>query len=158
MVEFALVVVLFLSVILAIVDFAIMYYVNLTMQHAVRSGTRYAVTGQSNLGTDRRSALIQAIKNNSNGLYDKNIAPHDEPNMQSYNNPSISVIKPGNVTFTNYSGTHTTGDPGKPNEFIVVKLTYTWPLITPILKPLFTKGEYTFAVKSTMRNEPFTGL
>ena len=155
LVEFALVGLVFFSLLFAVLDLGFMFYVNLTMQHAVREGTRYAVTGRSNLGTDRRSALIQLIKNSSNGLYDKNLTPHDEPGMQSYNNPSISVIKPSNVTFTNYSGTPTTGDPGKPDDVIVVRLTYTWSLITPILRPFFPGGKYTFTVKSTMKNESF---
>jgi Flp pilus assembly protein TadG len=146
-VEFALVSMLFFCLLLAIIDLGILFYVNLTMQHAVRSGTRYAVTGQSGLGTDRRSALIQAIKNNSVGLYDKNLhVPKD---------PVISVITPGAISFTNYSGTPATGDPGKPNDIVVVRLTYTWPLTTPLLKPFFPGGKYTFTVKSTMKNESF---
>jgi Flp pilus assembly protein TadG len=155
LVEFALAGLVFFSLLFAVIDLGFMFYANLTMQHAVREGTRYAVTGQSTLGPDRRSALIQLIKKSSNGLYDKNLTLHDEPGMQNYNNPSISVVKPGNVTFTNYTGTPTTGDPGKPDDVIVVSLTYTWPLITPLLKPFFPGGKYTFTVKSTMKNEGF---
>lgn len=146
-VEFALAALLFFSMLFAIVDFAFLFYVNLTMQHAVREGTRYAVTGQSTLGPDRRSALIQKIKDSSNGLYDKNLhVPKD---------PEISVITPSKVSFTNYTGTPTTGDPGKPNDMIIVSLTYTWHLLTPILRPFFPGGNYTFTVKSTMANEGF---
>jgi Flp pilus assembly protein TadG len=148
LVEFALMAMLFFLILFAIVDFGVMFYVNLTMQHAVREGTRYAVTGQSDLGADRRSALLQKIKNSSNGLYDKNLhVPKD---------PTIKVISPSNVTFANYtSGTVQSGDPGKPNDVVVVSLTYTWPLITPVLKPFFRGGQYTFTVKSTMKNESF---
>lgn len=146
-VEFALAVLLLLFVLFAIIDLAIMFYVNLTMQHAVREGARYAVTGRSDLGLDRRTALIAKIREQSMGLYDRNRhVPKD---------PSISVIKPSGVTFSNYTGTPTTGDPGKADETIVVSLTYTWPLVTPFMKPFFRGGEYTFTVKATMKNEPF---
>lgn len=146
-IEFALVTVFLLGLLFAIVDLAILFYVNLSMQHAVREGARYAITGRSDLGEDRRSALIAKIKEQSMGLYDKNThTPKD---------PSISVIKPTGVTFSNYSGTPTTGDPGKADETIVVSLTYTWPLVTPLMKPFFPGGAYTFTVKSTMKNEPF---
>jgi len=64
-VEFALAALIFFSLLFAIIDLCIMLYVNLTMQHAVREGARYAITGQSNLGTDRRSALIARIRNSS---------------------------------------------------------------------------------------------
>jgi Flp pilus assembly protein TadG len=147
LVEFALVVLLLFGILFTIMDLGIMFYVNLTMQHAVREGLRYAVTGRSDLGADRRSALIQKIKNSSNGLYDKNLhVPKD---------PQINVINPSHVTFSNYTGTPTTGNPGNPTQTIVVSLTYTWPLLTPILKRFFTGGQYTFTVKSTMTNESF---
>jgi Flp pilus assembly protein TadG len=147
LVEFALVLPLLFLLLFGIVDLGIMFYVNLTMQYAVYQGTRYAVTGQSDLGTDRRSALIAKIKNSSFGLYDKNThTPKD---------PEISVITPSKVTFTNYTGTPTTGNPGKPNDIIIVSLTYTWPLLTPMLKPFFPGGNYTFTVKATMKNETF---
>lgn len=147
-VEFAFVAILLLGLLFAIVDLATLFYVNLTMQHAVREGTRYAITGRSDLGADRRSALIEKIKEQSMGLYDKNLhTPRD---------PSISVIRPTGITFSNYSGTPTTGDPGKSDETIVVSLTYTWPLMTPLMKPFFQGGAYTFTVKTTMKNEPFS--
>lgn len=150
-VEFAFAVLLLFGLLFAIIDLGVLFYVNLTMQHAVREGTRYAVTGRSNLDPngkgDRRAALIQAIKNKSNGLYDKN--KHDPKD------PTINVITPSNVTFSNYSGTPTTGNPGNPGDVIEVSLTYTWPLITPILKPFFPNGQYTFTVRSTMTNEQF---
>ena len=147
LVEFALAAGVFLALLFAIIDLAYMFYVNLTMQHAVREGTRYAVTGQSTPGNDRMSSLIDTIKANSNGLYDKN--------LHNPKDPQISVITPGQVTFTNYSGTPTSGTPGGPGDIIEVSLTYTGALMTPVLKPFFPNGEYTFTVKSTMKNEPF---
>lgn len=147
-IEFALVAILLLVLLFAIIDLATLFYVNLTMQHAVREGARYAITGRSDLGEDRRSALIAKIREQSMGLYNKN--------QHSPRDPSISVIRPTGVTFSNYSGTPTTGDPGKADETIVVSLTYTWPLLTPLMKPFFQGGAYTFTVKSTMKNEPFS--
>lgn len=146
LVEFALVTFVLLSVIFAIVDLAFMFYVNLTMQHAVREGSRYAVTGQSDAGSDRTSSVIKRIRDNSNGLYDKN--------LHSPKDPQFSVITPSQVSFTNYSGTPTNGTPGTSNDIVVVSLTYTGKLLTPLLKPFFPDGQYTFTVRSTMRNEP----
>jgi Flp pilus assembly protein TadG len=153
-VEFALVAIVFFGILFAIFDLSLLFYVNLTMQHAVREGTRYAITGRNNLdpnqiSPNRRAAMIQKIKDSSNGLYDRNLhVPKD---------PIISIINPGNVTFSNYTGTPTTGNPGQPNDTIIVRLTYTWPLVTPIFRPFFPGGRYTFTVKSTMKNEPSFG-
>jgi Flp pilus assembly protein TadG len=148
LVEFALVTLLLFGLLFTNIDLGIMFYVNLTMQHAVREGTRYAVTGQIGASANRRAALIQKIRDSSVGLYDKNLhVPKD---------PAIKVINPSNVTFPNYtSGTVQQGNPGNPNDIIVVSLTYSWPLVTPILKRFFLNGQYTFTVKSTMKNESF---
>lgn len=147
-VEFALAAILFFGFLFIIFDVAMLFYVNLTMQHAVREGTRYAVTGRSDLGADRRDALIRKIKDQSFGLYDRNLhVPRD---------PTIKVITPANVTFANYTGgTTQVGNPGGKGETIVVSLTYSWRVITPFLKPAFPNGVYTFTVKSTMKNEEF---
>lgn len=147
LVEFALLAPLFFMLMFAIVDLGWMFYVNLTMQHAVREGTRYAVTGRSDLGKDRRDALIEKIRGASMGLYDKNLHKPKEPR--------IAVVSPGELSFDNYTGSATEGDPGDPDDIIVVSLTYTSPLLTPLLKPFIGGGKYTFTVKSTMANEHF---
>jgi len=145
LVEFALVAPIFLLLMFGVIDFAAMFFVNLTMLHAVRVGTRYAVTGQSSAGKDRMASLIQTVRDNSYGLYDQNIhTPKD---------PQVSVINPSQVSFTNYQGTAVT-QPGNANDVIIVSLTYTWPLLTPVLSPFFPGG-YTFTAKSTMKNESF---
>ena len=51
-----------------------MFWVNLTMQYAVREGARYSITGQSGLdpatlNKQRYLAVIQRIKDSSMGLY-----------------------------------------------------------------------------------------
>lgn len=147
LIEFALVAPLLFVLLFAIVDLGWMFYVNLTMQHAVREGTRYAVTGRSDLGASRRDALIEKIRNASDGLYDKNLHVPKEPR--------IAVLAPERVNFGNYTGTATAGDPGGQNDIILVSLTYTCPLLTPVLTPFIAGGQYTFTVSSTMTNEPF---
>ena len=138
-IEFALTALLLLTILLSVAELAMMFYVNLTMQHAVRQGTRLAITGPPG---DRRSQLVQKIKDSSNGLYDRNALPRKDP--------TVSGLTPaGKKGFDNYSVAET----GKPGEIIIVSLTYAWPLLTPALKPAFSDGRYTFTVRATMRNE-----
>lgn len=147
LVEFALVLPILVLLLFGIIDLGWMFYVNLTMQHAVREGTRYAVTGRSDMGQDRRSALIEKIKKASSGLYEKNLHEPKEPR--------ISVVSPRELSFSNYTGSRREEDPGESGEIIVVSLTYTCASLTPALKPFLRDGVYTFTVKSTMTNEPF---
>lgn len=149
LVEFALLIGVAVFLTFAICDLSWMFFVNLTMQHAVREGTRYAITGRTEPGKGRRASLIQRIREQSWGLYDKN---HHIPKE-----PKISVVSPDQVSFSNYTGSPTqdTEEPGGQNQIIVVSLTYTCPLLTPVLKPIISGGAYTFTVKSTMANENF---
>ncbi len=144
MVEFALVMVLFLTVVFTIMDFAVMFFVNQTMQHAVREGARLAVTGKTTSGSDRLSTMTTKIKEQSMGFYDKN---------SPVRAPVVSKQKLG--VFDNISGTPVTGNPGASQDLITVRLDYSWPLLTPFIRPFFTGGKYSFTVKSTVVNEPF---
>jgi Flp pilus assembly protein TadG len=156
-VEFALTALLLFAFLFAIIDLAVMFYVNLTMQHAVREGTRYAITGQPDsgplAGQSRKDALTQIIINSSNGLYKNDLNQED---------PTVSVLTPTSTSgFSNYTGTPAEYT-GKPDQIIIVSLNYTWPLLTPILSPFFPvsqdgKGKniavYKFTVQATMKNE-----
>lgn len=144
-VEFAMVALVFFALLFALIDLAVMLYVNLTMQQAVREGARYAVTGQGGDG-GRRAAMISKIRESSNNLYDKNAYdPKD---------PTVSVVSPRDVGFSNYTG-RPVDDTGQPDEIVMVRLRYDWPLMTPVLRPFFTDGKYSFTVSATMKNEPW---
>ena len=66
------------------------------------------------------------------GFYDKNA-----------NGTRTPVISSQTLTapFGNISGTPiSNGSCGTPQQPITVSLTYSWPLMTPFLKPFFTGG------------------
>ena len=145
-IETVLILIILLGLLFAIVDLALMLFANLAMQHAVREGARYAITGRTDLDPDdsRRLAVIQKIKNSSIGLCNKSTC---------------------NIYFYSLDGTEIPYDPedpqhsdvGGPGEVIIVEVRdYAWSLLTPFLRPFFPDGKYTFTVKATMRNEPFT--
>ncbi len=139
-VEFALVVPIIFLLLFGLIDLGIMFYVNLTMQNAVRQGARTSVVGSSSGGPTQRAALIQTIRDSSNGLYDKG-----QPRLTTY------IVTPGSSTFSNFTGANIGGS----GQIVMVRLDYTWPLLTHILSPFFTNDEYSFTVKATMRNEQF---
>jgi Flp pilus assembly protein TadG len=147
-VEFALTAAILFAVLFALIDLAVMFFVNLTMQHAVREGARYAITGQGGKnGEQRKKAMIDRIQACSYGFYDRNANPDKTPRVKVH--PLSNA-----ATFTNFTGT-TVPDTGRPNDVISVELAYSWPLLTPVLKPFFPKGEYSFLVRATMKHEPW---
>ncbi|HBI68981.1 MAG TPA: pilus assembly protein TadE [Massilia sp.] len=141
-VEMAIVAPVFLLVLLALVEFSMMFFATLTMQYAVREGARYAITGQRNLDPNTASqqrylAVIQSIRDNSLGMYDR---------LQ----PVISVDGKA------YSAkTYNEGMFGAAGNIIVLKLDCSWTVTTPMLASFFKDGKYNFAVAATMRNEYF---
>lgn len=140
-VEFAIVVPVFLLIMLGVIEMSMMYFADLTMQHAVREGARYAVTGQSNLDPNssnqqRYQAVLQKIKDSSMGIYNKV-------------NPVISV-----------NGNSTTGAGmfGEAGDIVVISISCTWKFSTPIISAFFKDGKVGFVVAATMRNESYGGL
>lgn len=139
-VEFAIVAPLLFFLIFAVIDLCVLFWVNITMQYAVREGTRYAITGRSDLGPQdnpqRHLAVIEKIRESSMGLFDRV-------------SPQINGI--GHGTPERYNA----GMFGTPGQISVVRLEGTWPLMTPLLQPFFEDGKYKFSVAATMRNEEY---
>lgn len=151
-VEFALIAPILFSLLFGIIDLALMFWVNLSMQYAVREGTRYAVTGQSELDPNaaaqqRYIAVIEKIKLSSMGMYDQL-------------NPRITVTNYGNDGSNARTSIYDPAAPsstifGGPGDIIVLQLNdCTWTKLT-VLAPFFKDGKYIFNVATTMRNEAF---
>ena len=127
--------------ILGVIELGMMFFADLTMQHAVREGARYAVTGQSNLDPNtsnqqRYQAVLQKIKTSSMGVYDQV-------------NPVISV-----------NGNNTTSASmfGNPGDIVVISIDCNWTFVTPLISAFFKDGKAHFVVAATMRNESYGGL
>lgn len=139
-VEFAIAAIVLFTVLFGILDLAIMGFVNLTMQHAVREGTRYAITGQTDLDPDEKhdrfNAVLQKIEQTSMGFFDRVVDPESD------------------ITISDVDG-NSLGGFGDPGELIVIRLNCTWPLLTPLISPFFLNGKYNFTVGAAMRNEFF---
>lgn len=147
-VEFALIVPMLFFLLFVILELGILFWVNLTMQYAVREGARYAVTGQSNPAANQQQyqAVIQRIKDSSMGLYDRV-------------NPTIVVNGVSQVP-----GTYGASMFGAANSILVLQLDCTWPVVTPAWRlmallgagaSLNRPGQYAFSVATTMQNEAF---
>ncbi|MCX7294193.1 MULTISPECIES: TadE family protein [unclassified Janthinobacterium] len=141
LVEFAIIAPAFLLLMIGVIELSMAYFANLTMQHAVREGARYAVTGNKDLdpassNQQRYQAVIQKMKASSMGIYDKV-------------NPIITV----NGT----SGT-SAGMFGNSGDIVVISVECNWKFATPLMAAFFKDGKSRFVVAATMRNESFGGL
>jgi Flp pilus assembly protein TadG len=134
--EIALIAPMFLLLLFGTVDFAHLFWVELTLQNAIRQAGRYAITGNhlpdpnhSGQNLTRVASIVQVAQQTAVGL--------DVSNIQ------ISSLTGG------------TGSAGGPGDTVTIALTTNMPLITPIVGKWFRNGVYTFTVSVTMKNEPF---
>lgn len=132
MVEMAIVLPLLMLLVSGILDFSLMFYSRLTIQHAVREAVRFAVTGntlndpQSGTPMERVAAIKSKIIQNAVAL-------------------DVDV---NNITVTPANG-------GGPSEVVTVSAAFSYEFATPLIKPFFPGGRYNFAIRSSMKNEPF---
>ncbi|WP_233516343.1 TadE/TadG family type IV pilus assembly protein [Janthinobacterium sp. BJB426] len=141
LVEFAIIAPVFLLLMIGVIELSMAYFANLTMQHAVREGARYAVTGNSDLdpassNQQRYQAVIQKMKASSMGIYDKV-------------NPVITV---------NGSSGTSAGMFGNSGDIVVISVAYNWTFATPMMAAFYKDGKSANVVAATMRNESFGGL
>jgi Flp pilus assembly protein TadG len=140
MIEAAIVTPLLLLLTFAVVDFASVFYVYLALENGVSQATRFAVTGNtledpSSPGTplDRPGSIKLAMRRATPTLTIPDGAF------------SFSHMAPGAAGWA--------GGVGGPGDVEKVTVTYTWNVMTPLLRPFFTNGRITFAVDSSMKNE-----
>jgi len=176
-VEFAIAGLLFFFILFSILDWALLSFINLTMQHAVREGTRYAITGQENLayqdydvtdsGThwlveNRFNAMVEKINSQSMGFFESVLDPIKDNIVVTDVGGNAIQSHHWNVDYdTNGNGVEDGGEgwdayyPGNAGQIMVVTLNCTWKLLTPFISVFFSNGEYNFTVASTMRTEQF---
>jgi Flp pilus assembly protein TadG len=148
-VEFALVCIVFFTVLLSIIDWSYLLWVNLTMQHAVREGARLAVTGRVDVDPNpdpskrtRYNAAIAQMADQSMGLWSE-VSP--SVSVKTINSAGVAVALPASNL-------------GSGGDIIVISVDcYVTPL-TPFIAAFFasSNGKFHFTVSTTMKNEQFS--
>jgi Flp pilus assembly protein TadG len=143
-VEFALTSLIFLMLFFILIDFSYLFFVNLTLQHAVREGARYAVTGQfdpisGGSAQDRCDAAVAQIKAQSMGYFEHAAA--------------VVVFKTVNADGS--LSTVPANSCAGANQILVITVQGNLPLISPFMRAYFPNGRYAFTVSSTMKTEAF---
>jgi Flp pilus assembly protein TadG len=134
--EFALVVPLFFLLLFGLMDFARLFYVEITLQNALRQAGRYAITGNhlpdpqhQGQNLSRVASIIQIAQNSAAGL-------------------DVSSIKVSSLG----GGAGSAGGLG---DTVTISLTTNLKLMTALVAQFFKNGTYTFTVSVTFRNEAF---
>lgn len=131
-VEFALVLPLLLLMFFGIFEFGRFYFTKLTLQHAVREATRFAVTGnvltdpETGDPIDRASSIVRVIL---------------------YNTKDLDVALDG-ITISPADG-------GEPGDIVRVVVDFRYDLTLPLLRGIVPDGHVDLSFSTAMRNEAF---
>ncbi len=127
-VEFILVFPVVLVLLFGLFEFSRYYFTRISVQHAVREATRYAVTFQSADGMSRPASIRDQVTSRTD---------------------DIGVVV-DDVTLDPADG-------GDPLEIVRVTATFTYQWIMPWIKDLVPEEVSTFEVTTAYRNEPQPG-
>lgn len=134
----ALVLPVFLLALFAVMDVSRLMFVQITLQHAMREGGRFGVTGgQLADPADPRSlqsriaSIRQVVKRSAVGV----------------------EVDPSRIVVSSLLGGAESA--GAPGDTVTLALPHEFRFVTPLVGALFEEGRYRFTVSTTFRNEPF---
>ncbi len=135
-VEFALVLPIFLMMVCGITDFTRLLFQQATLQNAVRAAGRYATTGNHQPNPQNPNQLLSRVAS-----------------INSIAQQAAMGLSVSNLQVSSLSGG--SGNAGGPLDVVTVSLTSNVKLLTPVISQFFPNGIFTFTVSSTYKNEPF---
>lgn len=135
LVEFAFVTFLLFLLVFAVIDFGRLFFVQMTLQHAVREAGRFAVTG--------------------NKLQDPNNPGQFLTRVNSIKEVARRSAAGLDVSAIDVSSASGSGSAGGPDQSVTISLTHSLKFATPLIRVFFPNGQYVFTVRTTFRNEPF---
>ena len=146
-VEFALVLPIFLLLVFGIFDFGRYFFVEHTLQYATREGMRLALVGRTLTDEhgnpmSREASIIKTIKDNASMAVDPStLSIYIFQIGSDYTDPANWQNQPPNA--------------GNPGSYMRVKTRYTYEFMTPLIGAFFTGGKSPVEAQGTYRNELF---
>jgi hypothetical protein len=149
-VEFALILPIFLLLIFGIMDFGWYFFVQHTLQFATREGTRLALVGRQlddpagppGQLLSREASIEKTIRENAA------LALNNPDEVQIYIFPVESDYQDPETLPPNNNA----GDPG---QYMRVKTRYTFRFMTPLIGAFFPQGKIDVQAQATYKNERF---
>jgi hypothetical protein len=145
-VEFAMVLPVFMLLLFGIIEFGRYFFVQHTLQFATREGTRLALVGGTLVDADgnplsRTASIIKEIK--------------DKASLAINPAEILISIFPIPDTYSDPVGWDAQQNAGDPGDFMRVRTRHTYRFFTPLIGNFFTGGANEIRAESTYMNEQF---
>jgi Flp pilus assembly protein TadG len=168
-VEFALGAPVLLLALIGIFEISMLLFTNAVVEGAVRTASRFGLTGQQVGGLSREQVILQRVQEDSLGLVEITTEDIDilvYPSFTDVGQPEPYQDDNGNGTYDageSYSDINGNGswDPdmgasgaGGPGDVVVYRVRYAWPMMTGYLAEHFGDA-VDMAASIAVKNEPF---
>jgi Flp pilus assembly protein TadG len=156
-VEFGLILLPFLALMFAIMETALVFFADQTLQTAVADSARLIMTGQAQNGSFQQSDFKNAVCARVYGLFD--CANGIYVNVQTYSSFGAITYTPpldaqGHLVTSNF-----TYQPGGPGDIVVVQLFYKWPIYVSLMNlgnlSNMSGSNRLLVATAAFRNEPY---
>lgn len=153
------------------VEFGMIMFVTVLMESSLRDAARYGITGQIPDNLDRQAYIIDLIDERTMGLVDIDAADieilsyptfGDVGRGEDYVDGNGNGEFDGGETYNDENGNgqwdEDVGTPGagESGQVVVYRITYEWPLLTPLAGPLIgDNGKFAITATIAVRNEPW---
>jgi Flp pilus assembly protein TadG len=155
-VEFGMVALPFLALTFAILETALVFFADQTLEAAVSDSARLILTGQAQTASYSQGDFKTQVCNRLYGMFDCNKLTIDVKNYSSF--AAVTTTPP--VTDGKIDSTKTGYTPGGPGCIEAVSLYYAWPIYVTLLGNHLDNlgnGNRLLVATSVFRNEPFGG-
>lgn len=153
------------------IEFGMILFVTILLEGGLRDAARFGITGLEPAGQTRMEHIIQIIRERTLGLVDLSAA-----DLQVLVYPGFNGVGKGeDFVDGNGNGTYDPGETftdtngngvwdadmgvsgaGKGGEVVLYKISYDWPLLTPLLDYVIgTNGTFKIGASIAVQNEPF---
>jgi hypothetical protein len=172
MIEFALIAPVLFLLIMGIIEFALVMYVSAILEGATSSGSRFGKTGFAPAGQSAEQYIRTEIQRLAGGFIDLNkltitILAYDTFSNVGQAEPCFTALCGSGASGVDYKDVNGNGhrdldmgkadDPGAGGEVVLYRVSYPWPLFTPLIRNFLgdANGNYVVTTIATVRNEPF---
>lgn len=156
-IEFAMIAPVFFLLLMGIIENGVIYFAGSTLQYATDNAARYVRTGQAQTAALTQAQFRTRICNDIAPLLacDSNL----QIDMQAYTGYSAATFGTATDSSGNLKTTLNNYQPGVACNVVLIRVFYTWKILTPVLSPFLTNmktGYRLVTATAAFRNEPYT--
>ena len=157
-VEMALVATPFFMLMFGLLELGLIFMVSSSLENATAQAARTIRTGSLQSGGSSTAGAFKTAICNKFGWLQSDCTTNLSVDVRTYTS-FASVTAPAPVTNGVFNSSALTFAPGGPDDIVVVRAYYQWPLVAPLMSQALqtlSSGKIVLTSTAVFRNEPYT--